>query len=227
MKIVRIEIPGGFLDAIDATEIFAELESLEIFNAYQYDRVNFFSLQHLRFKESAATLANLEAFLTEKFHAHFIQIIEKHKNEVTCLLKQNLATGFFKLLNPGPWAIIFPLVITPQLILLNILAEEDTLSGLYDLLSQFSDHFKVISTENIDNLSNQSSKMQGFPVPWPKFSTRQKEISAYAASNGYFNTPKRITGEEIAAHFGLSITTINEHLRNAQNIAMKFFFGGN
>lgn len=227
MKIVRIEIPGDFIASIGANAIFSELDSLEILNAYQYDRDNFFSLQRFHFKSESKARTHLQQFLSEKFNAHYIQIIEEHENEVICLLKQNLATSFFKMLEPGPWAIIFPLNIIANVVFLNILAEEEILTRLYDLLGQFSQQFKVISTETVKDFYTKNAKIQDMPKPWPRFSPRQKEITAYAAMKGYFNSPKEISGEEIAAHFKLSITTINEHLRNAQNLAMKFFFGGN
>ncbi len=227
MKVVRIEIPGAFLDAIGATEVFAEIESLEVLNAYQYDCENFFSMQKLRFKPGAKARTEIGTFFTEKFHAHFQQVVEERSNEVTYILKQNLHTGFFKLLEPGPWAILFPMLITHQAILVNILAQEEVLPGLYTLIERFTPAYKVISTETPEIFEATDPKLRGITIPWPKFSSRQKEILAYASSQGYFNSPKKVTAEEIAAHFHLSIPTVNEHLRNAENIAIKFFFGGN
>ncbi len=227
MKVVRIEIPGAFLDAIGATEVFAEIESLEVLNAYQYDRENFFSMQKLRFKPGARARAELRAFFTEQFHAHFQQVVEERENEVTYILKQNLHTGFFKLLEPGPWAILFPMLITHQAILVNVLAQEEVLPGLYALIERFTPVYKVISAETPENFEPTDPKLRGITIPWPRFSPRQTEIVAYAASQGYFFSPKKATAKEIAAHFHLSVPTVNEHLRNAENIAIRFFFGGN
>ncbi len=227
MKVVRLEIPGAFLDAIGATEVFAEIDSLEVLNAYQYDRENFFSMQTIRFIPGARARSALAKFLKEKFHAQFQQVVEERGDEVTYFLKQSLHTGFFKLLEPGPWAILFPMLVTHYAILVNILAQEEILPRLYALVERFTPNYRVISNEIPENFEVLNPKLRGISIPWPKFSARQAEVVAFAACKGYFNAPKRVTADEIAAQFHLSVPTVNEHLRNAENIAMKFFFGGN
>ncbi|KKL09535.1 hypothetical protein LCGC14_2564880, partial [marine sediment metagenome] len=51
MKIIRLQIPGNFLEHIGFAELFQELEFVEILNAFQYDQNHFFSLQKIRFKK--------------------------------------------------------------------------------------------------------------------------------------------------------------------------------
>jgi predicted DNA binding protein len=58
----------------------------------------------------------------------------------------------------------------------------------------------------------------------PNFTTRQREIAQYATRNGYLETPKRITAQEIAKHFGISVSAMNEHLRKVEGIALRYFF---
>ena len=45
---------------------------------------------------------------------------------------------------------------------------------------------------------------------------RQREVLATAYSNGYFEFPRRATGEDIAADLGISLPTFSEHLRAAE-----------
>ncbi len=227
MKVIRLEIPARFIDVVGAKDIFEDIESLEIHNAFQYDRDNFFSLQTIRFIPGSPSLENLEFFLTEQFNAHFIQIINQRGPEIFCILNQNLATGFFKTLEPGPWAIVFPLLVTREHILLNLISPEYLVPKLYKLLSQFVDDYKVIGISEFERVESEDLGMGDFSFPWPKFTSRQKEILQYAAEQGYFESPKQITGREIAEYFGISESSINDHIRNAQNTAMRFFFGNN
>ncbi|TFF63570.1 MAG: hypothetical protein EU521_01115, partial [Promethearchaeota archaeon] len=42
---------------------------------------------------------------------------------------------------------------------------------------------------------------------------RQLEIAVYAASRGYFNTPKEISTAEIAETFGITSSAVTEQMR--------------
>ena len=52
MKIVRLQIPGNFLEQIGFGSLFDELEFVEILNAFQYDQRHFFALQRIRYNNS-------------------------------------------------------------------------------------------------------------------------------------------------------------------------------
>jgi PAS domain S-box-containing protein len=45
---------------------------------------------------------------------------------------------------------------------------------------------------------------------------RQQEVLALAYEQGYFESPKQVTGDELADDLGISSTAVNEHLRAAQ-----------
>lgn len=64
-----------------------------------------------------------------------------------------------------------------------------------------------------------------YAIPFPSFTSRQKEVASFAAKNGYFRSPKGITAKKIARNFGISITAVNKHLKKAENLAMEYFFG--
>ena len=68
MKIIRLQIPGNFLEYVGFAELFQELEFVDILNAFQYDQTHFFALQKIRFK--ADKMINLNDFM-----ASFIQCL--------------------------------------------------------------------------------------------------------------------------------------------------------
>lgn len=45
---------------------------------------------------------------------------------------------------------------------------------------------------------------------------RQVRILAYAIERGHYDTPRRVSVEEIAEHFGVARSTVDEHLRKAE-----------
>jgi predicted DNA binding protein len=51
----------------------------------------------------------------------------------------------------------------------------------------------------------------------PTLTDRQSEVIHYAFENGYYEIPRRITTEEIAAEVGVERRTAEEHLRRAEN----------
>jgi hypothetical protein len=50
MKIIRLQLPGSFLQHVGFVKLFNEVESIEILNAFQYEQQHFFSLQRIHFK---------------------------------------------------------------------------------------------------------------------------------------------------------------------------------
>ncbi|MFC7203344.1 helix-turn-helix domain-containing protein [Haloferax namakaokahaiae] len=59
-------------------------------------------------------------------------------------------------------------------------------------------------------------KLKPFAGPSTRLSPRQAEIIGFALEHGYFDWPRRITVEAIAAEFGLTRPTVLEHLRKAE-----------
>ena len=60
--------------------------------------------------------------------------------------------------------------------------------------------------------------------PFPNFPVKQHEIALYATRNGYYDTPRKIGAKELATHFNISISAVNEHLRKAEKTTMHYFF---
>jgi predicted DNA binding protein len=65
-------------------------------------------------------------------------------------------------------------------------------------------------------------EMLAFKSVAAALSPKQMEVISYAVRKGYFDTPKRISVDEIAASLGISVATASEHLRKAQAKFMPF-----
>ncbi|TFF83737.1 MAG: hypothetical protein EU552_02770 [Promethearchaeota archaeon] len=223
MKIIRLQIPGNFLEHVGFAELFQELEFVEILNAFQYDQTHFFTLQKIRFK--ANKKINLNDFITHHFKPQSFQLLSKLENEIVCIMNQNKTSGFFPIVDSGPWAFLFPIHISNELLLINIISQEEYLTQLYKILDSFTQNYKIISTVDLDNIDQYDKNIWKSAIPYPKFTKRQIDIASYAARNGYFKSPKKISGRKIADHFKISVTAVNNHLKKARNIAMEYFFG--
>ena len=78
MKVVRLQIPGNFLKYVGFSQLFKELEFVEILNAFQYDQTHFFALQRIKFKENS--IINLEKFIKTNFQPESFQLLKQTNN---------------------------------------------------------------------------------------------------------------------------------------------------
>jgi DNA-binding CsgD family transcriptional regulator len=209
------------MERFDLVEMLTDIKHAEILNAYQYDNYNLFSLQRIWFKPNRIT--DLDKFFRERLNVEYYELLNQQNDEVLCILKQKRDTGFFKMLDQGPWAFLFPISIWEDRVQVQLLAEEQYLSRLYDGLSKFSG-VDVINVSNVEGIKGLDQVGQ-LKIPAPNFTAKQRDIASYAALHGYFESPKRISGKAIAEYFGVTEATVNIHLKNAENLAMKHFFG--
>ncbi|MFX0176077.1 MAG: helix-turn-helix domain-containing protein [Candidatus Hodarchaeota archaeon] len=223
MKVVRLQIPGNFLEYLGFSELFQELEFVEILNAFQYDQKHFFALQRIKFKRKI--MADLEKYIETSFQPESFQLLNQSDDEILCIMNQTNATGFFPIVELGPWAFLFPIHISQEVLLINIISQNEYVNQLFKKLSSFTNKYEIIGLSDLNELSQSDDTLIRSAIPFPKFTKRQREISRYAALNGYFKSPKRINASEIAEQFGISEKTVNKHLKEARNLAMEYFFG--
>ncbi|MFO7797646.1 MAG: helix-turn-helix domain-containing protein [Promethearchaeati archaeon] len=223
MKIIRLQIPGNILKFTEFAGLFEDIKSIEILKAFQYDQNQFFSLQKIKFKPNS--IENLSKEIKNKFNPKNIQILDINKDEITCIMYQNEPSGFFPIIDSGPWAFLFPIYASRDLVLLNFITHEDYISNLFETLSKFTETYELLGIRDIKDIKKVEDIIGKYSVPFPEFTKRQREIAQYAAENGYFESPKKISAKEIGHHFNIKEPTVNKHLRNINKIVMEFFFG--
>lgn len=223
MKVVRLQISGNFLKYVGFSKLFEALEFVEILNAFQYDQNHFFALQRIKFKEKS--IINLEKVIKTNFQPESFQLLNRTNNEILCIMNQNKSSGFFPIVDSGPWAFLFPIHISKDVLLINIISQNEYIDRLFKILSSFTENYKIIGLTDLNEINQFDDTILSTAIPFPNFTKRQREISRYAALNGYFKSPKRITAKKLAEHFEISEKTVNKHLKTAKNLAMEYFFG--
>ncbi|KKN23323.1 hypothetical protein LCGC14_0906090 [marine sediment metagenome] len=223
MKIIRLQITGNFLEYIGFAELFQELEFVEILNAFQYDQTHFFALQKIRFKSNSIKI--IDRVIKERFKPQFFKLLNQRGNEIICIMRQSRSSGFFPIIDAGPWALLFPIQISQDLLLINIICQNEYINKLFEDISSFTENSRIIGMTDVDKLDKFDNTLWRSAIPFPEFTKRQKDIATYAAKHGYFNSPKNISASKIAEHFRISVSAVNKLLKKAENIAMEFFFG--
>ncbi|OLS12624.1 MAG: hypothetical protein RBG13Loki_3769 [Promethearchaeota archaeon CR_4] len=223
LKIIGFSQSRQSVEKFGFMDLLVDFDQLEVLNVYQYDGHSLFSLQRLKFKPNR--IGDLDKILREKYNVEYYEVLHQQNDEVLCILKQKRDTGFFLVLGQGPAALLCPITIREDVVQLQILAEEEYLVSIFETLSKFSDSWKVTHIRNIERMKDLDHFGQ-FKTPTPRFTAKQRDIATYAAQHGYFKSPKRISGKTIAKHFGITESAVNLHLKNAENLAMTFFFDG-
>ncbi len=223
MKIVRLQIPGSSLKEVGFENLFDKVEFIEILNAFQYDQNHFFALQKIKFKQKIEV--NMKEFIIESFKPETLQILDRSGNEIICIMDQSRSAGFFPIVDLGPWAFLFPIHVSSEVVLITVICHEDYIKNLFEKLTSFTEDFRIIGMTDLDEISKFDESIWRSIIPLPKFTKRQREIASYAAKNGFFKSPKEISSKEIASYFGLKEATVNKHLKMTRNLTMEYFFG--
>jgi len=217
MKLIKIKLGTKFLEAFGLPNYFSELEYIELVQIYQYDRLNFFSLQRMLFKPNR--IDHKEEIIKNLFQATFFQQLEQNGNELLCIMKQRNDLGFWPLLISGSWGLIPPLSVDPHSIMISIIVKEENMQSLFEALDKYTQDSELLAVTDVVNA------MEKVGVPLPSFTGRQHEIMAYATRHGYFDIPRKCSTEKIAEKFGVSVAAINEHMRKVERTVMRYFFG--
>lgn len=228
MKILRLQLPREFVNVLGVGSIFKDVNRLEIINAYQYDQKNFFSMQRIVFNLDLGVQDmdndEITKYLENVFGVTDLDLMEQSKNTVLCMMKQKREEGFWPLMFQGPWAFLFPITVDPERILLTVFTSDKYIRELKEVLTNVTKN--VGNYEILAQTSMKAMTQIGMAnVPVPDFTRRQREISEYAARKGYFESPKKLSAGDLAEYFDISVSAVNEHLRKAEHLAMKFFFG--
>ncbi len=219
MRIERLRIAADFVKMVGFPDFFNRVSYVEIPNAFQYDRNNFLSLARISFKTESRE--EWKVILEQDLRVRFVQELSRTGSTISCIIRSTSATGFFPLpvSRDSSWAIIPPITMDPGSITLTLIAEESALTEIHATISGLGSDITVLALSSLEH------DMKGMPLLSPSFPSRQREVATYAVRHGFFKNPKQVTADDIAAHFGMSVSAVNEHLRKARQAAMSFFFG--
>ena len=223
MKIIRLQIPGNFLVHVGFADLFQHLEFIEILNAFQYDQNHFFALQRIRFKPNV--IKDLDIYIKKQFNPQSFQLLNQTKNEIICIMNQKKTSGFFPIVESGPWAFLFPIHVSQEVLLINLISQNEYVNKLFDVINSFTEKYETGIALILARIRDFVPTIWRSAIPFPNFTKRQQEVAAYAAKKGFFKTPKKVSAVQIGTHFGISESAVNRLLKTAKNLAMEYFFG--
>ncbi len=124
-----------------------------------------------------------------------------------CFFKAKLEDRAAELLKSINADLIYslPFYLSEEKVILSFLGDSENIKSFLDTLKNFGISFKVVSLQKPIQESGLSFLTE-----------RQKEILITAKTKGYYDNPRRISSKKLAQEFGISTSTLLEHLRKAE-----------
>jgi len=223
MRVVRLRLPRAIfaLWGLDFEHMLEGVKHCEILEIYQYDYQSILSKMRITF-ESEFTIpdSDLAPYFEKKLLAKYFYHLNRDKTEITCIVKQERDTPVGNL-QDITWAFIPPVSIQADTVVLSIIIPERELNVLIDSMSENTE-FKVLSNTRIEDFKG-GFGYKGFSMP--DLTKRQEEIIMHAIKRGYYETPKKISGKELADELHITYATFYEHVRKVERKIIKHLFG--
>ncbi|MFW9906012.1 MAG: helix-turn-helix domain-containing protein [Candidatus Thorarchaeota archaeon] len=148
-----------------------------------------------------------------------LDVLAKSNNQYVCIIKTEYQDDTLEF---GKWFdlknIIFdtPASISEDKFSFSFIGDAESIKELLQLIEQLGPT-KVKSVQkypfsDVDLLS--------------ALTKRQKEIISLAKTTGYYDIPRKISTEDLSERLGISKSTLNEHIRKAENRIVSSLFRG-
>jgi len=100
-----------------------------------------------------------------------------------------------------------------------------TSENLTAMYRDITDEFPIEVEAKREINTVEDAPLMVFDAELPTFSARQREVLTLAHERGYYEIPKGVTTEELAADLDVSRRTLEEHLRRAEQKLVEAFLG--
>ncbi len=225
MKFLKIKFPADILSKLGHPRIFEHVSHVEVYNILQYDPQNFFLLTSISFPDDVASWREVPDFQDIVAGCHpvikYFYLLNESPRSINCLIRLSKDVPFWPLLASqpsSPWALLPPIMLDPESVHVIFIVAEKFLPQLNEMFSRFASSFEILAQNDL-----RKEWPTGMALG-PEFTTRQIEIARFALRNGYFESPKGVSAQEIARHFKISPAAVTDHLRKATMSAMHYFF---
>ena len=194
---------------------FDLLEKYELLQIHRQDDDQIFVTQKVKFKDPKMHPKFLEG---DQYGLSYIEVIEgdRAKNEFVFFSKHNWVKETKKLLDKHELIIDPPIILDNNRLLTSIITESKNIDQFVNTLTNFyKGGLEILSISHIPlNYENLFLKL----------TDRQKEIAYYAVQHGYFEIPRKIKSEKIAAYFKITQSALYEHFRKIEKIIYHSIF---
>ncbi|MHA1753459.1 MAG: helix-turn-helix domain-containing protein [Candidatus Helarchaeota archaeon] len=212
---IKNEIPKEFMEIIGFKSLFDYVEKLEVLHIFRYDNYNLIAIQKFKFCCDYKPIDLLK--IKEMGIKYIEELAIINENEYICFVKTQKENKFHELISDFDVLLHYPIIFTKNYIKISIISYETQLKSVIDFFSKYTskENFKILSIMPIKSNINSIYSI---------LSAKQLEIMKYAVQNGYFQIPRKISAEQIAKHYNISISAVHEHLRKAERKIFEVLF---
>ncbi len=204
-EIKSLEIPPG----LKLLDMLQKIKSLEMLHVLRFDQDEFAAIFKVEIKDPSF---NIEDLFNNKEMAHGakveLHLLEKEK-EGTCIYfmkgkpPHSSPEANSKKLSIYPF---MPFSLRDGKVRVTLLGDNDQVKEALEFLEK-AGNFKVISLMDAKFLPSS---------PVTRLTEKQREAIILAFNLGYFDTPRKISSEQLANKLGLANSTLAVHLRRAE-----------
>ncbi len=130
------------------------------------------------------------------------------ERDAKILLKEHSCFVALPILESG--CIITSVEVKENFVLWQVVCDDEDFLALIGKLEDAKVEFEIV--------------YKGRPEGRSELTFREEEVLRFALEKGYFDFPRKIRLEEIAAHFGIAASTISEIMRRGQKKILERYF---
>ena len=207
-----VKVPQ-IMKRIDFQELLSKIDFIEGTNLFNIDPEQS-SVASMTVKKAGIFRVKLKKdvvlsdLIDPKWSTTVIEPLEEKDGVYTCFIKaqvDGLPSGLLESINFDNLLMSLPLYLSEQKFIISFIGDNETIKAYLNLLKAFGISYKVVSLQKPSQESSLSFLTE-----------RQKEILITAKSKGYYDNPRRISSKTLAQEFGISTSTLLEHLRKVE-----------
>jgi len=186
--------------------LFEKIDAYEVLETLKLDLEEGICIDLVEFEMKEGLLIEDQAYIGDM---EILSVLRSKGNKHTCLIKHHEPEESKEELREFDLEIIYttPLRIEMDRQVISVLGEQKDLQRFIELIRP--------TTEKIVNMTFKRATYDRKDV-LSVLTPKQKEIVTAAFDNGYYDYPKKISGDELAKKVNISKGTMLEHLRKAE-----------
>jgi DNA-binding MarR family transcriptional regulator len=186
--------------------LFEKIHSYEILETLKIDLDECICIDLVEFVFKEGVSVEPQSFVGDM---EILSVIRSEGDKHTCLIKHHEPEETREQFKEFDLDIIYstPLIISKDRQVISVLGEQKDLKRFIELVKPGADKITNISFKNATYQRKDLLSV---------LTEKQKEAMIAAYDHGYYDYPKRITGDELAKQLNISKGTLMEHLRKAE-----------
>lgn len=207
MRRLIVEITEEDLSKFDDSEFLSMIKLYDIVHLLRFDKEEFAAIVRLQFKDGKTRIEDLMSHGDLKRAK--VQLLERDKDGVCTYFmagKTGSSDQEAKILSFGGY-LSTPFEVRNGKVKMAFLGEPKQLKNLLQIGEEMGLCFKVASLADA-KFSPES--------PLNDLTEKQREVIVSAFEHGYYETPRRVSSQELARKLKLKSSTVVEHRRKAE-----------